>query len=477
MHARWYEKPKQVNAISNRSARRSKKRQAELARLKEVFASISPAEVEIVYSNCQDDFNKASAALMDMMPSSSTLDSEFLFEMFESLSREFIVEVLENCNGDLTQATAFLLEYCEEDATEEPPWQDIRPQEIQEESVKKRASVDLLGLLYDAFPNKTPEEITAAFRQCGNDLIATIRKLDLFIEEAPQVKNSQIIELSARDFPSLVPDARSNKAENSVWAQQSEDDLYEEGISIVVKAKLDRIKQCFPTVDETTIKLVFYELGDHLEQTINVLRDMFPESYRSGCSALPAGPKFSSPKKPQRLAFPSPEIKVVKTVKQAPSKVDNYEEKVAELKHAQNLMCMLFQAASIAASAGNMQSAKKLSQEGKVYQQLFKDLKDETSEETFRRVNSHNDDFKIDLHGLRVDYAIHILDERLESIKRGMPREGVRSQHVEVVTGKGLNSFNRVPKIKPAVVKFLNEKGISFRENEGSITVYLTSSF
>jgi hypothetical protein len=138
MQARWYDKPKEANAISNRSHRRNKKRQAELVRLKEVFASMSPAEVEIVYSNCQDDFNKASAALLEMMPSPQSFNHEFLFEMFESFSHELVLEVYQNCACDLGKATALLLELCEEDATEEPPWQDLQPRVVQEE-VKKKA--------------------------------------------------------------------------------------------------------------------------------------------------------------------------------------------------------------------------------------------------------------------------------------------------------------------------------------------------
>jgi hypothetical protein len=177
---------------------------------------MSPAEVEIVYSNCQEDFNKASAALLEMMPSPETLNHEFLFEMFESLSQELVLEVYQNCGCDLSKATAFLLELCEEDATEEPPWQDLQPRVVQEE-VKKRAGMDMLELLFEAFPEVPAEEVRAAFRQCSNDVIATIRKLDGVDLETPQAPSAQRIELSSKDFPSLVPAARSSKAENSVW--------------------------------------------------------------------------------------------------------------------------------------------------------------------------------------------------------------------------------------------------------------------
>jgi hypothetical protein len=254
---------------------------------------------------------------------------------------------------------------------------------------------------------------------------------------------------------------------------QQRDDLYESGISVVVRDKLDRIKRCFPTVDETTLKLVFYELGDHLDEAIHVLRDMFPTEYHSGASSTPLKPKVSSPvKRPQ--VIPTPEIRVVRS-RAAPGGAD-YESKLEDLEHSRHLMCLLFQAASIAAGAGNMQRAKELSLEGKKHQEIFKQLSEQTTDETYRRTNRHNDAHKIDLHGLRVGAALGILDARFEAIKQQMTRAGVRAQHVEVVTGKGLHSVNRVAKIKPAVAKYLSEKAYSFRENEGSLSVYLTAS-
>lgn len=242
-----------------------------------------------------------------------------------------------------------------------------------------------------------------------------------------------------------------------------------------MKQKIEKVHNLFPTVDETTVKLIFYELRDNLEDTVNCLRTMFPDSYRAESPSVSATPSISPPKRGIGLSFPPPEIKVV-SARAAAAVSENYDQKLGELEHSRHLMCLLFQAASLAASAGNMQRAKELSREGKKHQEAFKQLSDQTADETFRRTNRHNDYFMVDLHGLRVGAALSILDSRLEAIKQQMPRTGTRSQHVEIVTGKGLHSFNRVPKIKPAVVKYLNEKNYSFRENEGTLTVYLTSS-
>jgi hypothetical protein len=72
----------------------------------------------------------------------------------------------------------------------------------------------MLELLFEAFPEVPAEEVRAAFRQCSNDVIATIRKLDGVDKETSQAPCSEHIELTSKDFPSLVPAARSSKAEN-----------------------------------------------------------------------------------------------------------------------------------------------------------------------------------------------------------------------------------------------------------------------
>lgn len=177
-----------------------------------------PADVELIYVNCKEDFNKASAALVDMMSETQGPGFDFLYEMFESLSHELVEEVFQNCEGDLSKATACLLEICNEDVLEQPTQQVPLLPTSEGPVGRRRASADMIDLLLEAFPHKTTDEVTTAFRMCGDDLILTIRNLDQDAFETPQTSTPPKTKpLSGNDFPSLVPSTRSVKAGSSVW--------------------------------------------------------------------------------------------------------------------------------------------------------------------------------------------------------------------------------------------------------------------
>ncbi|XP_052124339.1 uncharacterized protein LOC113216565 [Frankliniella occidentalis] len=78
----------------------------------------------------------------------------------------------------------------------------------------------------------------------------------------------------------------------------------------------------------------------------------------------------------------------------------------------------------------------------------------------------------IDLHGMSVKTALATLDTFLRREARDRPRAG----HVCVITGRGLHSAGGVAKIRPAVVRELEARGLRFRSppgNTGRINVYL----
>jgi hypothetical protein len=75
----------------------------------------------------------------------------------------------------------------------------------------------------------------------------------------------------------------------------------------------------------------------------------------------------------------------------------------------------------------------------------------------------------IDLHGLFVEEAEDVLEERIRVAKqRG-------ENHLHVIVGKGNHSRNHVQKIKPRVEQVCRELGLQYRteENEGRIFVNL----
>lgn len=75
----------------------------------------------------------------------------------------------------------------------------------------------------------------------------------------------------------------------------------------------------------------------------------------------------------------------------------------------------------------------------------------------------------IDLHGLFVEEAEDVLEERIKAAKsRG-------ETHLHVIVGKGNHSRNHVQKIKPRVEQVCRELGLQYQteENEGRIYVDL----
>jgi hypothetical protein len=75
----------------------------------------------------------------------------------------------------------------------------------------------------------------------------------------------------------------------------------------------------------------------------------------------------------------------------------------------------------------------------------------------------------IDLHGLFVEEAEDVLEERIKNARaRG-------ETHLHVIVGKGNHSTNHVQKIKPRVEQVCRELGLQYRteENEGRMFVNL----
>ncbi|XP_050348548.1 uncharacterized protein LOC126772299 [Nymphalis io] len=84
------------------------------------------------------------------------------------------------------------------------------------------------------------------------------------------------------------------------------------------------------------------------------------------------------------------------------------------------------------------------------------------------------DNATIDLHYLRVGEAKEsldlFLDTHIQKLKETQDRTGIRSHTLFFITGRGLHS-NGKPRVKPAVMKRLQERGLSFYErNPGLLT-------
>lgn len=122
------------------------------------------------------------------------------------------------------------------------------------------------------------------------------------------------------------------------------------------------------------------------------------------------------------------------------------------------------EAAKKAYESGDGKLAKELSEKAKKEGELMKQAQKEAARAVFKRRNKDNGDDVIDLHGLQVAPAVEIVSEYLDKWQR-KPGKYI------IITGKGLHSDEKGPKIRPAVEKLLKERKIKYNDVPGQYEV------
>lgn len=120
---------------------------------------------------------------------------------------------------------------------------------------------------------------------------------------------------------------------------------------------------------------------------------------------------------------------------------------------------------------GDGSGAHALSEEGKKHAAKMEQYNRQARDYIFRENNATGRvaGDTIDLHGLFVEEAEDVLEERIKAARqRG-------ETHLHVIVGKGNHSKNHVQKIKPRVEQVCRELGLQYRteENEGRMFVNL----
>lgn len=231
--------------------------------------------------------------------------------------------------------------------------------------------------------------------------------------------------------------------------------------------KIKKLQLLFPTTDSEMIKSVFFQTGDNFTITVNTLKEYGFAQAR----------EVAEPRAEVRVAEPQSPVQDSEPESLSPQRLSDreYQRAMEEMQRQRQLMELYFQTASKMAAAHTWQQAKKLSDEGRKHQQRFEDLYRKTFRETFRRTNEKGDGrTSIDLHGLRVQEALDILDEYLDHAMASARMNGSQSAKLEVITGRGVHSVRNIPILKPAVEKHLRELGHRFSELEGGFIVSLT---
>ncbi|KAH7092219.1 hypothetical protein FB567DRAFT_488872 [Paraphoma chrysanthemicola] len=130
-----------------------------------------------------------------------------------------------------------------------------------------------------------------------------------------------------------------------------------------------------------------------------------------------------------------------------------------------------FDRAHQAYESGDGAAAHTLSEEGKQHAAKMEQYNRQARDYIFRANNAESrvPGDTIDLHGLFVEEAEDVLEERIKAAR------GRGETHLHVIVGKGNHSRNHVQKIKPRVEQVCREMGLQYRteENEGRMFINL----
>lgn len=155
----------------------------------------------------------------------------------------------------------------------------------------------------------------------------------------------------------------------------------------------------------------------------------------------------------------------IKAVKEQHENTDEwykkYQAKVDEHARKRN---EYNEASKKAYESGDGKLAKELSEKAKKEGELMKEAQKEAARAVFKKRNKDNGDDVIDLHGLQVAPAIEIVSEYLDKWQR-------KPGKYTIITGKGLHSDEKGPKIRPAVENLLKERKIKFNNVPGQFEV------
>jgi len=113
--------------------------------------------------------------------------------------------------------------------------------------------------------------------------------------------------------------------------------------------------------------------------------------------------------------------------------------------------------------SGDKAAAKELSEKGKKEQALMEEANKQAADLIFHSKNKSQPADSIDLHLLLVTEAVERTEKRIEQC------QSKKENHLIIIHGAGHHSEGNKQKIKPAIVKMLQEKGLKFLENTPNI--------
>lgn len=157
----------------------------------------------------------------------------------------------------------------------------------------------------------------------------------------------------------------------------------------------------------------------------------------------------------------------------------NYREEAAKHFSRSNLS---YQKAEEFTRRGMTEVAKYYSDDSAFHKSQYEQYNSIAAALIMQVHSSNNDDSTIDFHYLRVDEAKEALDlfidTHIQNMKEDLGRDirASKSRRLFFITGRGLHSRG-LPKIKPAIIRRLEERGLRYSEQNPGLLVSTVSAF
>nr|XP_054755912.1 uncharacterized protein LOC129261913 [Lytechinus pictus] len=269
---------------------------------------------------------------------------------------------------------------------------------------------------------------------------------------------------------------KQEREKNGVWNSPSP----VRANTIATKLKRDQLFEAFPDVDRKALDEIFiannydlqatkWEVNAVYREYTDPVKDVFsPEALiemEKRRESSPARRKGKGQSDRTDGQFQSTE---------KPAYEDYRAE--ATLHFKQRDEC--FKKAAKAYHSGQKELAVHYSNQGRLHSMKLKEANRRAAEMMLKQRKHETGANKLDLHNLHVEEALEalqeVLFEREEKIRRGTPSPG-KQRYLEVVTGRGRHSQGGVARLKPAVEKFLEQRGYNFTTpNAGCLRVYFS---
>lgn len=248
------------------------------------------------------------------------------------------------------------------------------------------------------------------------------------------------------------------------------------------RMKQKKLYEEFPAVDSSVLDEIFQANCFNYEDTVKAVEgslgcNELPKTVMTAEAADEYEKKLIEAAKQQSLQEMidsySYRLKVKKEFQS--SENPEYEDFRGEANLHYRLRLECFQKAQEAYRRGMKQVANFYSNQGHLHTKKIK----EANENAAQMILSQRDQYletksTLDLHGLHVDEAVTVLTKVIEDQLNKLSARGDKRKDLFIITGRGSHSRGGVARIRPAVIRWLKQKGYNFTEvHEGLLKLRL----